>query len=121
MVLNFVTPMNLEANKDGIRIYCIISNLTEDILVEWGREPPFDELPLKAPKYKADKVGPGKRMAKKTNGHFLWRMATWSIWQFTEPKIPFPLNGHGHSPLPNFSFQRMAMAIHREQYLMKIT
>ena len=54
MVLNFVTPMNLEANKDGIRIYCIISNLTEDILVEWGREPPFDELPLKAPKYKAE-------------------------------------------------------------------
>ena len=54
MVLNFVTPMNLEANKDGIRIYCIISNLTEDIIVEWGREPPFDELPLKAPKYKAE-------------------------------------------------------------------
>ena len=54
MVLNFVTPMNLEANKDGIRIYCIISNLTEDIVVQWGREPPFDELPLKAPKYKAE-------------------------------------------------------------------
>ena len=50
MVLNFVTPMNLEANKDGIRIYCIISNLTEHIIVEWGREPSFDELPLKAPK-----------------------------------------------------------------------
>ena len=32
----------------------IISNLTEDIVVEWGREPPFDELPLKAPKYKGE-------------------------------------------------------------------
>ena len=42
MVLNFVTPMNLEANKDGIIIYCIISNLTKDIIVKWGRKPPFD-------------------------------------------------------------------------------
>ena len=65
-----------------------------------------------------DLSGPGKRMAKKTNGHFLWRMAT---WPFIEPKIPLPVNGHCHSPLPNFSFQRMAMAIHREQNLMKIT
>ena len=42
MVLNFVTLINLEANKDGIRIFRIISNLTKDIIVEWGREPPFD-------------------------------------------------------------------------------
>ena len=38
--------------------------------------------------------GPGKRMAKKTNGQFLWRMAT---WPFIITRIPFLANGHGHS------------------------
>ena len=39
-------------------------------------------------------TGPGKRMAKKSNGQFLWRMAT---WPFIITRIPFLANGHGHS------------------------
>ena len=39
-------------------------------------------------------IGPVKRMAKKTNGQFLWRMAT---WPFIITRIPFLANGHGHS------------------------